>query len=460
MVFAEQSLPAIQFAQQEHLRKWWTRTKNRKWSLLHLWGSWADQKHAWAMQSPRHPSVESGHLDHTPEAVEAWAAQLALRFGGRPVAVALEQSRGSLLFMLSKYAHLVLFPVHPNTLVNYRKGFRPSGAKSDPSDAGLLLEILVRHREKLRRLHPDTQPTRTLQLLVEARRKFVSDKARYSNRLTAYLKMYFPQVLDGFAEITSPIAGDFLERWPSLQKVQKARSETLPKFFIQHHSCKLDNIDQRLEEIRRAVPATHDAAVTCSCSAAVLALVRIVRAVGDAIVCYDQQIETLAREHPDFAIIDSLPGAGPALAPRLIAALGTQRDRFHSAGELQSYSGIAPVLATSGKQYWVHWRWACPQFLRQTFHEWAAHSIGSSAWAKAYYEQQRAKGKRRNTVLRALAFQWIRILFRCWKDHKPYSEEIYQQSLARRQRCVSSSSPVQLRWKNCAGFSKITAITS
>ena len=421
---------------------------------------WADQKHAWAMQIPGHREIERGDLDHTPEAVEAWAVELGRRFGGRPIAVALEQSRGALLFMLTKYAHLVLFPVHPTTLSDYRKGFRPSGAKSDPSDAGLLVDLLVRHREKLRGLNPDTEQTRTLQFLVEARRKLVSDKGRYSNRLTAYLKMYFPQVLGWFSEVTSPITGDFLERWPTLQKLQKARPETLRKFFLQRHGCKLDNIDRRLEEIRRALPATHDVAVTCTCSAAVVALVRIVRAVRDAIVCYDQQIETLTREHPDFAIIDSLPGVGPALAPRLIAALGTQRDRYHSASELQSYSGIAPVLASSGKQCWVHWRWACPKFLRQTFHEWAAHSIGSSAWAKAYYEQQRAKGKPRNTVVRALAFKWIRILFRCWKDHKPYSEEIYQQALARRQRCASSSSPVQLQWKNCAGFSKITAITS
>jgi len=421
---------------------------------------WADQKHAWALQIPGHLDVERGDLDHTPEAVEFWATELARRFAGRLIAVALEQSRGSLLFMLTKYAHLVLFPVNPATLANYRKGFRPSGAKSDPSDAGLLVDLLVHHREKLRRLNPDTEQTRTLQFLVEARRKFVNDKTRYSNRLTAYLKMYFPQVLDWFSEVTSPIAGDFLERWPTLQKVQKARPETLRRFFVQHSSCTSESIDRRLEEIRRAVSATHDAAVTCSCSAAVLALVRIVRAIRDAIVCYDQQIEILAREHPDFAIIDSLPGVGPALAPRLIAALGTQRDRYQSAGELQSYSGIAPVLASSGKQCWVHWRWACPKFLRQTFHEWATHTIGSSAWAKAYYEQQRAKGKPRNTVVRALAFKWIRILFRCWKDHKPYSEEVYRQALARRHQLAVKSSPVQLQWKTCAGFSKITAITS
>ena len=421
---------------------------------------WADLKHAWALQIPGHLEVERGDLDHTPQAVEDWVAELGRRFGGRPIAVALEQSRGSLLFMLTKYAHLVLFPVHPTTLYDYRKGFRPSGAKSDPSDAGLLVDLLVRHREKLRRLNPDTEQTRTLQFLVEARRKFVSDKTRYSNRLTAYLKMYFPQVLGWFSEVTSLIAGDFLERWPSLQKVQKARPETLRKFFIQRHSCTLDNVDRRLEEIRSALTATHDVAVTCSCSAAVLALVQILRAVRDAIVSYDQQIETLARQHPDFAIIDSLPGAGPALVPRLIAALGTQRDRYQSASELQSYSGIAPVLASSGKQHWVHWRWACPKFVRQTFHEWAAHSIGSSAWAKAYYEQQRANGKPRNTVVRALAFKWIRILFRCWKDRKPYREDFYREALARHQQRASKRAPVQLQWKTCAGFSKITAIPS
>jgi hypothetical protein len=68
----------------------------------------------------------NGTIDHTPEAVAVWAAELRLRFGGQPIAVALEQSRGPLVFMLTKYEHLVIFPVHPTVLVNYRKSFRPS----------------------------------------------------------------------------------------------------------------------------------------------------------------------------------------------------------------------------------------------------------------------------------------------------------------------------------------------
>src|SRR5205085_11696587 len=109
-------------------------------------------------------------------------------------------------------------------------------------------------------------------------------------------------------------------------------------------------VDSRLADICRAIPATHDDAVVRSCSAAVAALVRILRAVRVAIGFYDEQIETLARQHPDFTICNSFPGVGPVLAPRLIAALGTQRDRYASASDLQAYSGIAPVVASSGKQ--------------------------------------------------------------------------------------------------------------
>ena len=146
---------------------------------------WADRQHVWALREVGSSTIEQGQMTHTPEAVEQWAAELAQRFAGRPVAVALEQSRGALVFMLSKYAHLVLFPVHPSTAANYRKSFRPSGAKDDPYDASLLLDILLRHGEKLRPLQSDTPETPTLQFLVQERRKLVKDKTRYSDRTWA-----------------------------------------------------------------------------------------------------------------------------------------------------------------------------------------------------------------------------------------------------------------------------------
>lgn len=420
---------------------------------------WADQKHAWMLEVPGTSSREAGMIDHTPEGVDVWAAGLRLRFAGKPIAVALEQSRGPLVFMLAKYEHLVIFPVHPTTLANYRKSFRPSGAKDDSSDASLLLDVLVLHRDKLRRLDPDTPETRTLQFLVEERRKLVHEKTRYSNRLTSHLKMYFPQVLGWFDEIGSHIAVEFLERWSSLDQLQRARPATIERFFIAHNSRNAERNTQRLDQIRQAVPATTDAAVVSSCSTAVTAWAGLLKQVLRAIAAYDEKIEALARQHPDYTLMKSFPGAGPALAPRLIAALGSRRERYNTAHELQCYSGIAPVVASSGQQRWVHWRWACPKFLRQTFHEWALHSIAYSQWAREYYEQQRAKGKRRNTVIRSLAFKWLRILFRCWKERRPYDEAVYQRALAaRRPRTQPPARPVELQWEKVAGFSKIVVV--
>lgn len=419
---------------------------------------WADRKHVWALRAADSDRVEHGELENTPEAVETWAAGLAQRFGG-PVAVALEQARGALLFMLTKYEHLLLYPVHPATLASYRAAFSPSGAKDDPTDADLLLDLLVHHRDRLRPWQPDTVETRTLQFLVEHRRRMVDEKTRQSNRLTDQLKLYFPQILAWFDQVDSPLVGDLLERWPTLEQLQKARPATLREFFSQHNCRSAELIEQRLEQIRKATPATRDQAVIQSSVIGVRVLVDLIATLRKGIAEMQRQIASLFANHPDFAVFNSLPGAGPALAPRLLAALGTQRDRYGSGHQIQCYSGIAPVLERSGHSEWTHVRRACPKFLRQTFHEWASHSIGSSQWAREYYQHQRAKSKSHHAAVRALAFKWIRILYRCWKDRTPYDEARYLDTLRRRH--APKPDPTQtLQWKSCGGFFKFVQASS
>lgn len=149
----------------------------------------------------------------------------------------------------------------------------------------------------------------------------------------------------------------------------------------------------------------------------------------DGIKRLDDEISQLYRSMEDRSLFDSLPGAGPQFAPRLLVAFGTNRDRYQAAAELQKYSGVAPVIEQSGKKSWTHWRYSCPTFLRQTFVEWAGQTVRYSFWARAYYEQQKQKGKPHNTIIRSLAFKWIRIIFRCWKDRKPYDESKYLRAL-------------------------------
>jgi transposase len=393
---------------------------------------WGDRKHVWSLQAADGGRRERGEIEHTPEAVGAWAAMLNTRFSGQPVAVAVEQSRGPLVFMLAKYEQLHVYPIHPHAASQFRAALFPSGAKDDPVDAELLLDLLVHHRERLRRLNPDTPQTRLVQHLVEGRRKLVNEKTRQSNRLTAQLKLYFPQILDWFDKIDSPLVADLLKRWPTLEVLQRARSATVRSFFAQHNCRSLELIEQRLEAIRQALPAVRDQALIEAATAMTKVLVELITTLREGIARFDRQIAQAAAAHPDFAIFDSFPGAGPALAPRLLAAFGAQRARYQSAADLQTFSGIAPVTERSGKSEWVRVRWACPRFLRQTFHEWAAHSIGFCAWAAAYYRLQRNRGKDHHAAVRALAFKWIRIAFRCWQDGVLYDDARYVQSLRRR----------------------------
>jgi len=425
------------------------------------WGAflaidWADKKHAWSLCVPGAPRREHGEIEHSPEAIHIWITELTTRFAGRPIAVCIEQSRGALLFALSKYGNLFLYPIHPAAANDFRKAVYPSGSKSDSVDAEVLLDFLLTHRNRLRLWRPDTEQTRELQFLVEDRRRMVDEKTRCLNRLTQRLKMYFPQVLCWFGSVDSVLVWRFLEQWPHLEALRKARRSTLKTLLQRDGRYSPPEIEGFWPTIQDAIPATHDAAVIASSILFVKTIVQQLQLLHETIREYDKRIGRLTETHPDFAIVSSFPGVGKALAPRLIAALGTQRERFRNANELQSYSGIAPVQESSGKQHWTHVRRACPKFVRQTFQEWAQHSVARCEWAHAYYDQHRARGKQHQAIVRSLAFKWIRILYRCWQNHTPYQEAAHSARLARRS--SASVKDVEIVWKKTAGFSKLAAL--
>ena len=431
--------------------------------VAHIGLDWAERKHFWSMRTADGKRTR-GHLDHTPEAIEVWAVELAQRFPGQAIALALEQSRGSLVGILSKYAHLHLFPLHPNNLANYRKSVCPSGAKGDPSDADLILDFLVKHPERLRALEPDTVETRTLQFLVEERRRLVDQHTRELQLLTHWLKLVFPQMLQWFDDVSTPLVAALLQRWPGLPQLKRATAKTLRTFFQQHNCRSTERIQQRIDEIAQAVPATTDAALLKIGHLRIPISLRALALLRDAIAGFDLEIQAVYESHPDRFIAESLPGAGPALEPRLIAALGSKRERFDSACNMASCFGIAPVTQSSGNSRSVQWRWACSTFLRQTFHEWAGCSIRSCAWAREHYDRQRHKGNRHHAAIRSVAYKWLRILFRCWKDRVAYSEQRYLAALAKASGAVvpaiAAAVAPPVEWKSCGGFSTLIEVSS
>jgi len=397
---------------------------------------WADRQHAVCLYDQRTGKREESVVKQTPESLQQWVLSLRARFAGQPLAVCTEQSRGPLIYALLQYDFLVLYPVNPATLAKYRQAFSPALGKDDPSDADYLLDLLQHHRDRLKAWRPDDEQTRTLRLLVEQRRRLINDRTRISNRLTAQLKSYFPQVLDWFPDLCTLLVCDLLTRWPTLTALQKARPATLLKFFQAHHSVRAATNERRLTELKTAVALTSDAAVLNCSTLMVKVLVAQLRTVWAAIAEYDRHIEALCQTHAEYELFASLPGAGPVYAARLTAAFGSDRSRWKSADELLCLTGIAPALERSGKQQWIRWRYFCPKFLRQSFHEYAAESVHHSFWAKAYYNMQRLKGKKHHAAVRALAFKWIRIIWKCWQTRTAYNELLYLESLRR------SSSPL------------------
>jgi transposase len=393
---------------------------------------WADRKHDICLQVAGGEKRERLVLEHRPGVIQAWAEQLRERFAGAPVAVSVELSRGPIVSALLEHDFFVLFPVQPTTVANYRKAFSPSGAKDDPTDAEVILELLVRHRDKLKRLEPEGGEMRALRRLVEWRRDLVQDRTRLTNRITDALKAYFPQVLEWFRDKEATIFADFLERWPTLQDAQRARRDTLESFFRAGNVRQASSIEKRLTAIRAERSLHSDEAVTGPARLLVEALLPQLRVLSAGIARFETEIARLAPRQPDYQLFGDLPGAGPTLAPRLLVAFGERRERFPTASSVQKSAGIAPVMERSGNKSWVHWRYSCSKFVRQTFVEWAAQTIPRSFWAKAFYESCRARGVRHQAALRALAFKWIRILHRCWMDRVPYDESRYLMALQKR----------------------------
>ncbi len=392
---------------------------------------WADSKHDVCIQSKVPEVREFAVIPHRVEAIDAWVKGLYQQYGG-PIAVAVELSKGPIVSALQKYDFIDIFPVNPASLAKYREAFQPSRAKDDPTDAELAVDMLLRHPEHFKVLKPQSVEMRALTIMVEQRRCLVSERIRITNRLRSALKQYYPQVLEWFDRIDTPLFCAFIKRWPTLAQARRARSNTLRRFFHEHHMYREGVFESRRQAIHTASPLTRDEAVIVPYRMQVLVLVEQLELMFKVIDQFDDEIAKLASRHPDYALFEPLPGAGPSLTPRLMVAFGEQRERFSSAGDVQKLSGIAPVTERSGQKHWVHWRLQCPTFMRQTFVEWAAQTINKSYWAGIYYRQQREKGSTYQAAVRSLAFKWIRILYSCWQTGVAYDESRYLKTLEQR----------------------------
>ena len=371
----------------------------------------ADAQHEVCLPAVDSPTREGTQLAHPPEAIDAWARARQERFAGRPVAVGLALNPGPLVSALRPYDFLGLCPINPGTLAKYREAFTPRHAQDEPTHAERPLEFLLKHRDTLQPLNPQSPARRALAHLGAPRRRVVGDHVRLTHRLTSTLQNSFPHVLPWFEDKDTLLGCAFLAPWPTLKAAQRARRTTLEGFCRTQHVRYGTVSDPRIQASKSATPLTTDEGGIVPNALLVQALVPQRRVLLHAMAACDPAMAPRAQRPPDFPFLAALPGAGPVFAPRRRVAFGEQRERDASAEARQTYAGIAPVTARSGHTTGGHGRGPCPTCLRQTCVDGAAQSRRHSFWARLDSPQQREKGKAHQAAVRALAFTWMRGLF-------------------------------------------------
>ena len=390
---------------------------------------WADQNHDCHIFCPDGRQV-SMKLVHSPEEIDQWVAKMTDLAGDGKIAIMLEQSKGALIHALMQRENIILYPVNPKQLAKYRESYPGGNGKSDPTDAMYLARMLRERIRILKPWRPDDQQTRLLNKLCEQRRQIVASHTKSRQQLISVLKQYFPLALQLFGKShQEKLLLGVLRRWSDPREFRRADRRIISRVLKEHGIRNSDRQEQTIDTIRTATLLTEDEALITPLALTVDFLTQQIQGCNKAIETFETKITATFNAHPDANLFRSLRGAGPTLAPRLLCAFGSQRDRWNSADDLASYSGIAPVTRQSGKQRVVQRRYACPKFLRQTFHEFADAARKWCTWTRARYKMLKERGMKHHAALRKIARSWIRILFQVWKRRTEFDSERYIENL-------------------------------
>ena len=385
-----------------------TTTEDSKPAFLFVGIDWADSKHDVTVIDARqtHFQIEAGA-----NAIVSLVERLNRMAAGRPIAICIAKARVGIVHHLIVHKNIHLYPVDPKQAVRYRESFSSSGAKDDTRDSMYLARMLAERHGEMTLMKPDDPLTQRISLLAQTRRQLVDDKITVIQKLIGTLKMYRPLLLElPGSKLDSQTKLELMRRFADPRKLKKAHKLTLRNLFSRHRAGNEQQIEELIDKIRTTPLLSGDATLIEPLVIRVETLVAQLQQLAKGIARLDQQIAEAMAKHPDSELFTTLPGAGAVMAPRLLAALGSDRERWKDAQELGSYTGILPVTRQSGKTKLVSRRKACPKYLRQTFHEFADFARKYCDWSRAYYELQRSKGMKHHAAIRKLASRWQRIL--------------------------------------------------
>ena len=380
---------------------------------------WSAATHAVCVLDSDGRKVAAFTVEHTADGLTRLVRRLARHGAADAVPIALERPDGRLVDTLLEAGHPVV-PVSPNAIKTWRESETGSGAKTDAGDAYVIADYLRCRSRRLSVAVPYTPQTKALRTVIRTRDDLVDMRVAATNQLSALLDAHWPGAKAIFADVESPIALEFLTRYPSARHAQHLGAKRLAAFCAKHGYSGRRSGEQLLARLRAAPTGTLDETLCEAVRDAVMALVAVLKAVGAAVKDLGRSVAATLGEHPDNEVFTSLPRSGQINAAQMLAEWGDCRQAYDGPDSVAALAGATPVTKESGKYRAVHFRWACNKRFRQAITTFADNSRHASPWAATVYTDARARGLDHPHAVRVLARAWIRVIWRCWIDRVPY----------------------------------------
>ena len=335
-------------------------------------------------------------------------------------AIAIERPSGLIVDALVEAGFSVV-PIHPNIVKATRPRYRSHGGKSDASDAYLLADLLRTDGHRFQPLRAQSDDIRALRALVRGRDDLVATRVQLANQLRSLLQSFWPGAAEIFADVDSPIALAFVQRYPTPESAVRLGPKRMAAFCAQHAYSGRRSPDELLQRLRQSAQTILGELEIDAKGEMVLALARTLSTLVEQVRLVSSRIEHHIAAIDDGRIIMSFPRAGRLCAAQILSEVGSVRERFDSDEHLAAEAGVAPVTYQSGKSKAVTFRWACNHRLRAALTCLADNSRHASDWAAHVYAKARARGCDHPHAIRILARAWLRVIWRAWVDRIPYN---------------------------------------
>lgn len=337
------------------------------------------------------------------------------------VVIGIETDRGPWVAALVAAGYSV-FPVNPLQASRYRERHGVSGAKSDQGDSHMLADMVRTDSRQLRLAAGDSPEAAGIKVLARTHKTMIWERTRAVQRLRHQLREYFPAALEAFEDLDAPGTLELLGKAPdpaSARKLTRAQvSAALKRARRRNIKDKTDTILVALRSEQLGQPE----ALTAAYAATARSFIAVIATLNEQVKTLQGQVEEHFGPHPDAEIYLSQPGLGEILGARVLGEFGDDPHRYRDGKARRNYAATSPITRAPGKKKVVMARFVHNDRLVDALNAQAFAALTASPGARAFYDEQRAKGFEHNDALRRLGNRLVGILHGCLKTRTLYDE--------------------------------------